>query len=175
MDLLYVLPSLLLSGFTLDFRFYGYYYICCSYPALPLYSIPPVSCSYLIIPWVLPVWYQLFYIYLLLHAYAHDTVFNAWLWFGFIVTRVLTYARHLAFVSPLAWGVQSDSPGSSCPGNGAWSVWIPPVADQSGAAEAWIPSRQSELYPSRLPVRLSSFPFVNSWVLVYCSYLYISL
>ena len=40
----------------------------------------------------------------------------------------------------------SDSSGSSCPGLGAWSVWILPVADQSGTAEAWIPSR-----PSRAP------------------------
>ena len=32
----------------------------------------------------------------------------------------------------------SDSPGSSCPGLGAWSAWILPVADQSGAAVAWI-------------------------------------
>ena len=67
------------------------------------YSIPPVSCSYLIIPWVLSTWYHLFYIYLLLHAYAHDTVFNVWLWFSFIDTRVLIFARHLAFASPLAW------------------------------------------------------------------------
>ena len=60
--------------------------------------------------------------------------------FGFISIHVLTLARHLAFVSPLAWGVSSDSPGSSCPGHGAWSVWILPVADQSGAAEAWTSS-----------------------------------
>ena len=58
-----------------------------------------------------------------------------------VYTLVLILARHLAFVSPLAWGVSSDSPGSSCPGLRAWSVWIPPVADQSSAAEAWISSR----------------------------------
>ena len=34
--------------------------------------------------------YFLFDIYLLIHASAHDTVFNAWLWFGFIDTRVLS-------------------------------------------------------------------------------------
>ena len=34
-------------------------------------------------------------------------------------------------------------PGSSCSDFGAWSLWILPVADQSGAAEAWIPSRPS--------------------------------
>ena len=35
----------------------------------------------------------------------------------------------------------SDSSGSSCPGLGAWSVWILLVADQSGAVAAWISSR----------------------------------
>jgi len=68
-------------------------------------SIPSVFCSYLIIPWVLPAWYHLLYIYLPIHAYAHDTVFNAYLRLGFIDTHVLSYARHLAFASPLAWGV----------------------------------------------------------------------
>ena len=57
-----------------------------------------------------------------------------------VYTLVLILARHLAFTSPLAWGVSSDSPGSSCPGFGAWSVWILPVTDQSDAAVAWIPS-----------------------------------
>jgi len=33
---------------------------------------------------------------LLLYAYAHDTVFNACLWFEFIDTRVLIFVRHLA-------------------------------------------------------------------------------
>ena len=38
-------------------------------------SIPLVPCSYLIILWVFPTWYQLLYIYLLLYARAYDTVF----------------------------------------------------------------------------------------------------
>ena len=58
-----------------------------------------------------------------------------------VYTLVLVLARHLAFTSPLAWGVSSDSPGSLCPGHGAWSVWILLVADQSGAVAAWISSR----------------------------------
>jgi len=45
--------------------------------------------------------------------------------FGFIAIHVLTLARHLAFASPLAWGVSSDSPGFSCPGPGAWSLQNP--------------------------------------------------
>ena len=58
-----------------------------------------------------------------------------------VYTLVLILARHLAFASPLAWGVSFDSPGFSCPGFGVWSVWILPVADQSSAAVAWISSR----------------------------------
>ena len=103
MDLLYALPCLLVSAFTSDFRFYDYYTIPVHILPFHLYFIPPVFCSYLIIPRVFPTWYHLLYIYLLLHAYAHDTVFNACLWCGFIDTRVLISARHLAFASPLAW------------------------------------------------------------------------
>ena len=51
----------------------------------------------------------------------------------------------------------SDSSGSSCPGFGAWSMWLLPVADQSGAAVAWIssgpsraPSFQAPLFGSRV-------------------------
>ena len=140
-----------------------------------LYSIPPVSCSYLIIPWVLPVWYHLSYIFLLLHAYAHDTVFNAWLWFGFIVTHVLIFARHLAFVSPLAWGVLSDSPGSSCPGHGVWSVWILPVADLSGAAVAWISSRPPRALFFQAPWAPLEFSFYKLVSASYTVHAYTSL
>ena len=43
----------------------------------------------------------------------------------------------------------SDFSGSSCPGLGAWSMWILLVADQSGAAVTWISSRPSRAHPSR--------------------------
>jgi len=101
MDPLYALPCLLVSDFTSNFRFYDYYTIPVHILSFHLYSIPPVSCSYLIILWVFPAWYHLLYIYLLLLACAHDTIFNACLWFGFIDTHVLINARHLAFASPL--------------------------------------------------------------------------
>jgi len=107
--------------FYIRFPIYDHYYIIAAYILLyHLYSIPPVSCSYLIIPWGFPVWYYLLYIYLLLYACAHDTVFNACLWFRFIDTRVL--------ISAVIWhshhrslGI-SDSPGSSCLGFRAWSL-----------------------------------------------------
>ena len=79
--------------------------------------------------------------------------------FGFIATHVLILARHLAFVSPLAWGVSSDSPGSSCPGHGAWSVWILPVADQSDAAVAWISSRPFRALSFQAPCVPLEFSF----------------
>jgi len=98
MNLLYTLLSLLSSGPVHD-----RYGIIAAYILLyHLCSIPPVFCSYLIIPWVFPTWYHLLYIYLLLYACAHDTVFNTCLWFGFIDTCVLIYARHLTLASPLS-------------------------------------------------------------------------
>ena len=106
--------------FTSAFRFYDY-------------VIPVHTCS-------LPVFYPTCLLFL------SDYIMSTSCLISFVIcTLVLVLARHLAF-APLAWGVSFDSPGSSCPGLGAWSVWILPVADQSGAAVAWIPSR-----PSRAP------------------------
>ena len=76
-----------------------------------------------------------------------------------IYTLVLILARHLAFTSPLVWGVSSDSPGFSCPGSGAWSVWILPVADQSGAAVAWIFSRPFRVLSFQAPCVTLEFSF----------------
>ena len=75
-------------------------------------------------------------------------------------TLVLALARHLAFASPLAWGVLFDSPGSSCPGLGAWGVWILPVADQSGAAVAWISSRLFRTTSFQVPCVPLEFSFL---------------
>jgi len=141
---------------------YDHYYIITAYILLyHLCSTPSVFCSYLIIPWVFPAWYQLLYIYLLLHACAHDTVFNTCLWFGFIDTHVLIYARCLAFASPLAgefwlpwilmsrsWSLERvDSP--SC-----WSEW------RSWSVDPQL-TVQSPILPG--PACLSSFLSVNSW------------
>jgi len=95
---------LLSSGFTLDLWFYDYYYYNILYVHILSYcwcSIPLVSCSYHIIPCMFPTWYHLLYLYLLLYACAHDTIFNTLLWLEFIDTHVLNPARHLAFVTPL--------------------------------------------------------------------------
>ena len=77
MYLFYAFACLLPSGFTSDFRFYDYYYISCSYPALPLvfYSTSHLLLSYYtmhILCWILLAIYLLF-----LYPCAHDTVFNA--------------------------------------------------------------------------------------------------
>jgi len=96
MDPLYALPCLFASGFISDFRFYDYYIRAAHFLLYHLCSIPLVLCSYLIMPWVFPTWYYLLYIYPLLCACVHDTVFNACSWFRFIDTRVFIYARHLA-------------------------------------------------------------------------------
>jgi len=98
-----VQPDLLVLDFI---RFCRFYVSLGDIQCCPIYFISHlVTFPYLIIPWVFSVWYHLLCIYLLLHAYAHDTVFNAWLWFGFIDTLMLISARHLAFASPLAGGV----------------------------------------------------------------------
>ena len=52
-----VQSNLPVSDFTSDFRFYDYYIMPACILLYHSCSIPPVSCSYLIIPWVLPVWY----------------------------------------------------------------------------------------------------------------------
>jgi len=112
----------------------------------PLYSIPLVSCSYLIIPWVLPVWHLLAYMLLLTTRFSmhnYDSVLSI---------HMCLFLHAIWLFSPLAWGVLSDSPGSLCPGHGAWSVWILPVVDQSGAAVAWIPSRPSEAPSFQAPL-----------------------
>ena len=85
-----------------------------------------------------------------------------------VYTHMLILARHLAFVSLLAWGVSSDSPGSSCPGHGAWSVWILPVADQSSAAEAWIPGKPPRALSFQapcVPLEFSFYKLVSALVL----------
>jgi len=97
-----VSPQLLSSSFTSDFRFYDYHTIPVHILLYHLWSIPPVSCYYHLISYMFPPWYQLMSLYLILHAGTHDTVFNAYLWLGFIDTHVLISARHLAFASPLA-------------------------------------------------------------------------
>ena len=99
------------------------------------------------------------YLYLVLYACAHDTIFDAHLWFRFIDTRVLIYVRHLAFAYHSL--ESSESPESSCPGLRVWSLWILLVADQSSIAVAWIIANCLKFYPLRLPARLSSFPSVT--------------
>jgi len=89
-----------------------------------------------------------------------------------VYTLVLILARHLAFVPPLAWGVSSDSPGSSCPGFGAWSVWILPVADQSSAAVAWTscwPSWALSFQAPCVPLEFSLSKLVSAFYTVYSS------
>ena len=69
----------------------------------------------------------------------------------------------------------SDSSGSSSPGFEAWSVWILPVADQSGAAVAWISSRSSRALSFQTPYSALEFSCHDSEPHLYCSYKYISL
>ena len=68
------LTTIAFIRFYIRFLVYDHYYII---PALPLvfYSSSLLLLSYHIMS--SSAWYHLLCIYLLLHAYAHDTVFNA--------------------------------------------------------------------------------------------------
>ena len=72
---------------------------------------------------------------LFLHAYVYNMVLM-------LIIQIFCYIcvypyLPLGICITLARGVSSDSPGFSCPGFGAWSVWVPLVADQSSAAVVW--------------------------------------
>jgi len=150
-----LLWPLLSSDFTSDFRFYEFYYISYSYSVLlPVFH----SISLLLLSYHTMSTSCLISLVIYLSAYTclcsrHG--FQSMLMIRFYRYTWAYLARHLAFASPLAWGVLSDSPGSLCPGHGAWSVWILPVADQSGAAEAWIPSRPSRALSFQAPLCVS--------------------
>jgi len=112
--------------------------------------------------------------FLFMCACAHDMIFNACLWFRFIDTRVLIFARHLAFATPLArefwlpwilmfrsWNLKLvHSPGY-------WSEI------RSGDMDHRQTVRNPILTGSLLISRV--FPLVTRECLLYCSYLYISL
>ena len=154
MDPLYALPCLLASGFTSDFRFYDYYIIAVYILLCHLCSIPPVSYSYLIIPWVFSAWYHLLYIstcfcMLMLTIWFSMHVYDSDLSIHVCLFMHATWQSHRHSLG------SSDSPGSSYPGLGAWSLWILPVADQRGAAITWITSRPSWALSFQAPLRIS--------------------
>jgi len=140
---LYALPSLLPSGFTLDFRFYDYYHISCSYPALSL------------------VFYSTSLLLLSYHNMSNPCLISLAI---YLLASICLYSQHdfLVYDSDLSihmclpmhatWHSHhhslgsSDSSGSSYPGLRACSVWILPVADLRRVAVAWISRR-----PSRAP------------------------
>ena len=139
MNLQYALPCLLVSDFTSDFRFYDFilylfisYLLLVFYPAyLLLLSDHTMSLPYLIS----------------FAVYLHAPICLC-LRHGFQCMFIIRIYRYTCvyLCSPPGFHIttrlgSSDSSGSSCPGFGAWSMWILPVADQSGAAVAWISSR----------------------------------
>ena len=140
-------------GFYIEFLIYDRYYIIAVYILLyHLCSIPPVSCTYLIIPWVFPAWYHLLYntcscmlvVTTRFSMYVYDSDLSIHVCLSM---NTIWHSHHHSLGS-------SNSLGSSCLGLGAWSLWILPVADQSGAAEAGSPADSPEPHPSRPPGRL---------------------
>ena len=83
------------------------------------------------------------FMFMFMCACAHDTVFNTC-----SLIRIYRYTcaypcTPLGIHHTTCWGV-FDSPVSSCPDPGAWSLWILPVADQRCTAVAWIIDRLSD-------------------------------
>jgi len=149
---LYALSSMLSSGFTSDFRFMTVYIL-----PYHLCSIPPVSFSYLIIPWVF-----------LLDITYYLSTYSCML---VLTTRFLMHvydsdlSTHVCLSMHSTWHSHhhslgsSDYPESSCLPLRAWSVWILPVADLRGATVAWISSRSSEALSFQAPCTSLEFSF----------------
>ena len=123
---LYALSSLLLLGFTSDFRFYDYYYNSCLHPALPLvfYSISLLFLSYheyflLEIACYISSCFCMLVLTIQFSMHVYDSDLSIHVCLSMHATW---HSHHHSLGS-------SDSPGSSCPGLGAWCVWILPVAD----------------------------------------------
>ena len=163
MNPLYALPCLLSSGFTSDSGLWPLLYYNYLHHALPLvfYSTSLLLLSYhtMSVPCLISFAVYLLGFACLCSRYGFQCMF---------VIRIYRYS-YAYLCSPLSIqitthrGVLSDSPGSSCPGFGAWSVWILPVADQSGAAEAWISGRPSEAPSFQAPLLGSRVFCCNSW------------
>ena len=96
------------------------------------------------------------------------------LWSRFIDTHVLTHARHLAFASPLAWGVLTPLDPhvqvlelGACESPSCWSEWRSGSVDLQQTVQSSILS--GPLCASRV------FLLYTRECLLYCSYLYIYL
>ena len=137
--------------------------------------LPLVSYSYHIIPCMLPAWYHLLSLCLLLYACAHDMIFNTCSFDSDLLTHVCL-SLHATWHSPY------HSLGSF------WLPWIfmfrsrslklvdLPVADQRCAAEAWIIGRPSRVLFFQAPWLAFEFFCCNSWtsfVLFIIVYLFI--
>ena len=110
--------------------------------------------------WIL--WYTRSHMF---HSCSNPLVF--WVWYlcpSWLATWHL-YTR---------LGSVPDSPGFSCPGYGARSVQILPVAVQSSAAVAWTSSRPFGAPSFQTPFVPLEFPISKLVsVLLYCSFMYI--
>jgi len=146
-------------GFYFRFLVLWLLYYNCSYPVFPLvfHSTCLLLLSYhtMSLPCLIS-----FAVYLLAPAsYAHDTVFNACLWFRFIDTRVLIYARHLAFALPLTrvFYLTPLDPHVQVLELGAYGF-----SQLLIRAEAWISSRPSKVPSFQAPCSALEFSCYDS-------------
>jgi len=97
-----VLSHLLSLGFSLNLWFYYYYYYYIIYAYILAYhlcSISLVSYSYHIIQCMFPAWYYLLSLCLLLHACAHDMIFNT-CFFNSNLSVYVCLSQHATWHSP---------------------------------------------------------------------------
>ena len=126
------------------------------------------------------------YICLSYHLMSHYIV---WLcsWHVFNACFDSNLSIHVCLTLHATWHSQHhslgsyDSARSSCSGFGAWNLWILPVADQSGAAVAWIFSRPFRAPSFQAPCMPLEFPLsklvsaLSLFILIlFLVYLYVS-
>ena len=99
--------------------------------------------------------------FMFLYACTHDTVFNTCSFDSDLSIHVCL-SLHTTWQLPYHSSRSFDSPEFICPDLRAWSLWILPVADQSGAAKAWIIGRPSEAPSFQAPYSALEFFLCNT-------------
>ena len=139
------------------FSLWPYYIIAVYILFYHLCSIPPVSYSYLIIPCI-PLLNITCFVSTCSCMLVPTTQFSMHVYDSDLSIQVCL-SLHATWHSSYHLLGNSDSPGSSCPGIGAWSLWILPVGNQSSAVVVWIIDKPSEALSFRTPCSSLEFSF----------------
>ena len=132
-------------------------YFSCLHPALPLvfYSTSLLLSYYIMcIPYLMSLAISLLAHVCLCTRHDFQCMFMIQ-----ILSIHVCLSLHATWHSPYYLLGSSDSPVSSCPGLGVWSLWILSVADQSSAAVVWIIDRLSRALSFQAPYAYLKFLF----------------